>query len=160
MSSIPASPDAALRSRAMVPYIIHAAFIGACFIYAFLIVSGLLTPSEEAAPGSLPLPPALLFAILAVMTALPIAFLGARLDPGNETDPAAFLNRLQLRIIVQGAGCEAIAIYGFVGHILGMGKMPALAFVGAGLLGLVLLMPTLQSRMDRFRQLLRERQPA
>lgn len=151
-------PDGKVTSQQLlIPYILYFAFAFACFLYGGLILSGILDPAESAQSPiqGLPVPLSVIFAAMSVSSVAAALIVGRVLEPPRESGPLTFLRKLQVRLIVQAAFMESIAILGLVGTFLGFTRVESLLFVGGGLIGLLGLFPGLQSRMDALKSMLR-----
>lgn len=137
-------PQIGARARTM--FVIFGAFVMATFIYAALIVMGMMTGGGEA--PEFPVPPWILLGALS-LTSIAICFVtGAAMKPKEESGPVAYLNQVQQRMIVQAAACESIAIYGLVFQIFGLSRLIGLIACAASFVALIALLPGLRDSVE------------
>jgi hypothetical protein len=144
------------RINRTLPYILYGAFVSACFFYAALIASGMLRGSGEGIAIAPPVPLPVLIAGLSLFNISAALMLGQVIRPPDSPSPHEFFRFIALKLILQCALFEAIAIYGLIAHLFGMAPVPSLIVVGFGLLCLLTLMPGLQNQMDRLQTLKRQ----
>lgn len=138
-------------ARAQTMFVIFGAFVMATFIYAVIIVMGLLESEGESLIFSLPA--WILLGALSLWSVAISVFMGARLKPKIENTPAEHLIQLQTRMIIQCAAFESIAIYGLVFQIFGVSKSVGLLACGAAFAGLISLLPGLRDSLDTIKRL-------
>lgn len=152
--NIDSSPSAQGKINKTAPFILFGAFLSTCFFYAAIIASGLLdelisTESSTDGAREIPLPLPIFIAGLSFFNITAALVIGFVIRPLEKTTALALYRTTLQKLILQCACFEAIAIYGFVGHILGMESIPSLLVVGFALLCFVTLIPGLRNQMDR-----------
>lgn len=143
-------------SNPAVMMIIHFAFIGAVFVYAALVMLGVVGKNENAESIEIM---KFILPVLGLMN-IPLGFIFpkiARMHPSPDLAPELYLGKAQLSIIISGAFFEMIAIYGLVGVIIGgLPHWIAYSMMGLSLLLLLSRIGSVRDHIDTFHRLKRE----
>lgn len=137
--------------------VLFGAFASGTLIYAGLILSGILDERVPPEPHPFIVPALLLLALLDLI----LGFIWGELWPSasaadDRPSPQQFLRKYQVRLIIQLALFESVAIYGLVAYMLGLDRLIAIGFCGISLLAIFLKLPSLRSALEEYRLMSRK----
>lgn len=158
------------KPQPIVMFIIWGAFLAATGVYAFLLVTFLATPEAAERPmANLPIPGVAIVGMICAAQLAVCPFVLRTIKRQHEGEPSVaraireaneppdpdapdrFLGQYQVRMIINAAFYEAIAIYGLVGYLaFGVTVPQSLAFMGLSAVLLLTMLPGMLANVEKF----------